>query len=244
MHQPTLLVLFGGLLGGTIVQASPARLPLVPATRQSPETALFVPAGSRMRAQLAEPLSAESVRPGDTIYLRVAAPLVVAGRVVIDRGSFVESTVNRGPERESSGRIALGLRFRRVVSAHGDVADVFTADRTPNDSVYRRGITAVADLPGGDEVVVTTSPIAIVVESAFTVDARGSRASAFGRRVRVVGSTPWLECLVQSVVPTPDTWIPGTPPTPPIGDVPGTPGTPDMLIPGTPSIVESWQPCR
>ena len=244
MRQTELLVLLTGLFGATTIHTTAARFRFVPTTRPSAETALVVPAGSRMAAYLVEPLSEESVRPGDTVYLRVAAPLVVGGQVVIRAGSFVESTVNRAPEREAFSRIELGLRLRRVVTATGDIADIFAVAVPPNDSAFRRGVTAVADLPGRGRVVMMGSPIAIVVDNAFTVDTRRSLASALGRRVRVVGSPPRFECLVQSVIPTPDTRIPGTPPTPAIGNAPGTPGTPDIVIPGMPSVTEGWQPCR
>ena len=88
------------------------------------------------------------------------------------------------------------------------------------------------------------STVALVMESAFTVDPRRGRATALGERVRVVGTPPRVECLVQSITPTPDVVIPGTPPTPAIGDFPGTPGTPDIVIPGTSNVAQTWQPCR
>ena len=162
----------------------------------------------------------------------MASPLLVGGQAAITAGSYVEATVNSTPTQASNGRIEIGLRFRRLLGAQGDIADVFSLDTLPNDSTYRRGITAVADLPGRGQVVTMRSAIALVVESAFTVDTRRSLASAFGRTVRVLGSPPRLECLVQSVLPSPDVIIPGTPPTPAIGDFPGTPGTPDIIIPG------------
>jgi hypothetical protein len=197
-----------------------------------------------MLTYLAQPLSAHSARPGDTIYLRVASALSLDGQVVIAPGSYVEATVSSLPTQSSSGRIEIGLRFRRLLGAQGDIADVFSLDAIPNDSAYRRGVTAVADLPGRDLVVTMASPIALVVASAFTVDTRRSLASAFGRNVRVVGSPPRLECLVQSTVSFPDVIIGGTPPTPAIGDFPGTPGTPDIITPGTSNVSEFWEPCR
>lgn len=244
MPQLELFVLFSGLLGATTIQVRPARASLVPARRAYAETSLVVPAGSRILARLAEPLLARSARPGDTIYLRLATPLLVADQTVIDSGSFVEATVSSAPQLESSGRIDMGLRLRRVVSRQGDVADVFAVNPAPNDSAYRRGVAAVADLPGRDQVVTMGASIAVVVNGGFTVDTRRSLASALGRRVRLGGSPPRIECLVQSMVPTPDIRIPGTPATPPIGDTPGSPGTPDIVIPGVPRATEFWQPCQ
>ena len=162
-----------------------------------------------MLTRLAQPWSARLARPGDSIYLRVASALLVGGEVVIPAGSFLEATVNSVPDRPSANRLELRLRFRRLLNAQGDIADVFAIDDVPNDSAYRRGVTAIADVPGRDQVVTTGSTIVLVVEGALTVDPRRSLARAFGRAVRVVGSPPRLECLVQSVVPTPDVIIPG-----------------------------------
>jgi hypothetical protein len=139
--------------------------------------------------------------------------------------------------------LELGVRLRRLITAQGDIADVFVTRRAPNDSMYRRGVLAVADFPGRDQVVTMAPTVALVAEDAFTVDTRRSLARAFGRRVRVVGSPPRIECFVEAVA-TPGSRIPGTPPTPPIGDIPGTPGTPDIVLPETPGIRESWQLCR
>ena len=242
MHQPTLFVLLGGLVGGTTIHASPVLLHL--ATQALPETSLVVPAGSRVLTRLTQPLSARTARPGDTVYLRVATPLVVDGQAVIAAGSFIEATATSAAAPAQSGRFEIGLRFRRLLGAQGDVADVFTVGGSLKDSTYRRGATAVAVLPGRDQIVSTEAVIALVVNDAFAVDSRRSLASAFGRHVRVVGSPPRLECLVESVMPTPDIRIPGTPPTPAIGDLPGTPGTPDIVIPGTPVVSWRWEPCR
>src|SRR5690349_22722060 len=207
MHQPIFFLLTTGLLGGAVFPPSHARVSMAPSV--SAETALVVPAGSRMRAHLAQPMSARATRVGDTIYLRVSSPLVVDGRAVIPAESFIEATVRRAPEQTSAGRLEIGLRFRRVISARGDLADVFTVGAAPNDD---GGVTAVADLPAGDQVVTMSSTIALVVETAFTVDSRQSLASTLGRRVRVIGSPPRVECLVQATVAAPDIHIPGTPP--------------------------------
>jgi hypothetical protein len=244
MHQPILFVLLTGLAGGAVIHVNPAKPLPVPTTRASAETSLVVTPGLRMLTYLGEPLSAQSARPGDTIYLRVASALFVGGQAVIAAGSYIEATVNRITTQASSGRIEIGLRFRRLLGAQGDVADIFSVDAAPNDSTYRRGVTAVADLPGRGQVVTMRSSIALVVESAFTVDTRRSLASAFGRKFRVVGSPPRLECLAQSVMWSPDVIIPGTPPTPAIGNFPGTPGTPDIIMPGTSNLSELWEPCR
>jgi hypothetical protein len=244
MHQPTLFVLVTGLAGGAIIPVSPAKQSPVPTMRASAESSLVVPAGSRMLTYLAQPLSVQSARPGDTLYLRVASALLLGGQAVIRAGSYLEATVSSLPTRASSSRIEIGLQFRRLLGAQGDIADVFSLDALPNDNAYRRGVTVLADLPGRDLVVTMRAPIALVAQSAFTVDTRRSLARAFGRNVRVVGSPPRQECLVQSVVSSPDVIIPGTPPTPAIGDFPGTPGTPDIIMPGTPNVSQLWQPCR
>jgi len=51
-------------------------------------------------------------------------------------------------------------------------------------------------------------------------------------------------CLVAGDPGTPAHTIPGTPPTPAVGDIPGTPGTPDVIVPGTPPTPAHWERCR
>jgi hypothetical protein len=243
MHLPVMFVLAAGLVGGAAIHVRPAPQAFVPPSPVSKETSLVVPAGARLLTRLGHALSVRAVRPGDTIYLRVAAPLTIGGQAVVAAGSYVEVIVNNVPEQASAGRIGPGVRLRRLITAQGDIADVFVARRAPSDSMYRRGVLAVADLPGRDQVVTMAATVALVVEDAFTVDTRRSLARAFGRRVRVVGSPPRIECLVEAAA-APGSRIPGTPPTPAIGDIPGTPGTPDIVLPETPGIRESWQLCR
>lgn len=51
-------------------------------------------------------------------------------------------------------------------------------------------------------------------------------------------------CLVPGDAGTPGYVIPGTPPTPAIGDIPAVPGTPDVIVPGTPPTPARWERCR
>ena len=229
-----LLIALLGVLGGTNGKK------ITPA-----ETSLVVPAGSHVLARLEQRLSIRSTRPGDTIFLRVASAVRVGGNLAIPAGSFVEATVTSVDERV--GQIEVGLRVRHLINARGDVSDVFAEDVTPNDSASRRGVAAVAEagLPRNNgDVLVIGSPIALVVQSAFTVDTRRSLASAFGTAVRVVGTPPRLECFVVSTVATPNVIVPGTPGTPAVGEFPAVPATPDVVVSGTPIGSGHWQHCR
>lgn len=50
-------------------------------------------------------------------------------------------------------------------------------------------------------------------------------------------------CYLPGTPGTPDVVIPGTPPTPALGDVPATPGTPPQVIPGIPPTPGYWVVC-
>ena len=76
--------------------------------------------------------------PGDTIYFHVVSAVRVGRQMVIPRGAFVEATISNLDEREVNGRLEVRLRFRRLIEAGGDIADLFAVDASPNDSAYRR----------------------------------------------------------------------------------------------------------
>lgn len=249
-HRP-LFVLFNGLIGSAMIQVGPASRPsrhtATHGVATLAETSAVIPAGSRVLTRLTQPLSMRSALPGDTIYFRVVSAVRVGTQLAIPRGALVEATISNLSERGVNGRPELRLRLRRLIDAGGDMADLFAVDASPNDSTYRRGIIAVTDAGGrGDngDILATGSPIALVAQSAFTVDTHPSRATAFGSAVRVIGSPPRLECFVASTITTPDVRIPGTPGAPAVGDLPAVPSTPDVVLPGTPISLGHWQSCR
>lgn len=230
-------------LGGASADVHPSRV--IPALVAA-ETSVVVPAGSRIRTRLEHRLPIATTRGGDTVYLRVALPVVIGGRIVIRTGGLIEASLIGVPhQRFSDERVGIGIRFRRILDDHGGITDVFVTGAAPNDSAYRRGVTARADglRPSPDDALATGTTIELVADNAFSVDTHALFAGAFANEVRVVGRPPRLECYVEPTMGTMDIVIPGTPGTPAIGDVPATPGTPEIRMSGTPSVLGYWRPC-
>ena len=84
-------------------------------------------------------------------------------------------------------------------------------------------------------------PLALRSQAPMTLDA--ARIADAARTAATVQHHPNKSCYTPGTLGTPDTFIPGTPGTPPMGDMPGTPDTPPTIIPGTPGTPGYWHPC-
>ena len=179
-------VLCNGLLGISLIHvggmARPAEPAPAPARVVAESGLVVVPAGTTVLTLLERELSVKSARPGDSIYVRVASAVRVDTQTVIPTGSVIQATLNSIAERSALDRgFQLTIRFRRLIRPGGSVVDVFVIARAPDDTTYRRGATAVAELalsPGRGEVLPRGSTILLVMRSSFTVDSRRLIASA------------------------------------------------------------------
>jgi len=212
------------------------------------ETTFVIPATSRIPVSLERSLPLTSMRVGDTVYFRVISSVRIGNRGAIRSGSFIEATVrDLGLRALGDQRRELGLRIKRFLYENGDIGDVFAdGEAAPNDTTSRRGAAVTVDVarPEDERIIPRGAAMSLVVGRAFVIDEHRAVVAPFSGDVRVVGSPPHLECFVTRVDVTPDVVLPGTPATPPVGDVPGTPGTPDVRIPGMPTKVGKWRPCR
>ena len=235
------------LLGLTAVPLVPARAQGAPRLSKPVDSTLVIPAGSIVITRLERGLSLSSLQPGVAIPLMVDSAVRVDGRALIPAESFIMGTLTSVPARASAGaEVELGIRFHEVVDRKAQIADVFVAD-VPNDSAYRRGVTATARTtraPGDSSIIARGSLVRIVVASAFSVVTHRLLTSPYGVATRLVGSPSRLECYVTRAVPTPDIVIPGTASVPAIGDAPAIPGTPDIVVPGPLTTTKGWVQCQ
>jgi type IV secretion system protein VirB10 len=106
--------------------ASPSAQPNLPAQRLPSQTPpeVVVPAGTKIPLALVNSLSTKHSGEGDRVYLETSFPVVIDGRIVIPRGSYVAGTVT---EVKRPGRIKgkgeLFLRFDSLTLPNGSTRD-------------------------------------------------------------------------------------------------------------------------
>jgi hypothetical protein len=83
----------------------PGTLPFPSASRRR-----VLPSGTLLTVQLEGPLSTAKVHAGDAFAASVAAPLVVEGETVIERGAEVAGRVEAAQSRPGSGYVRLTLK--------------------------------------------------------------------------------------------------------------------------------------
>ncbi len=97
---------------------------LSPRPTTASDTDLVVPAGTRIPLALINSLSTKQSQEGDRAYLETAFPVVVAGRIVIPRGSYVVGTVTRVKAAgRAAGKGELYLRFDSLILPNGVTRD-------------------------------------------------------------------------------------------------------------------------
>jgi hypothetical protein len=111
---------------GTIPEERPRTT--VPARPAPPPTVtLTIPAGTPLTLVFAEPLTSETAAVGDSVTVRLKAPIVVGDRVAFPAGSRVEGKVSDVKSaskgfKETGG--ALALTFDRLVGPDGRKATI------------------------------------------------------------------------------------------------------------------------
>lgn len=197
------------------------------------ESTVVVERGTKIFAQIDRSLSTDSVSRGDRLSMHVAEPLVVGHRVVIPAGAVIEAVLEgvdaspRGEQRVELSMLLTSLRYP-----------------TGRDFDLQQ-LHAAAVLRGASEFYLGAgSTIEIVAQEAFAVDERLTvAATPESRRTSMIPPREQRKCWIGGTPGTPDIIIPGTPPTPAVGDIPGSPGTPDIIVPGTPATPPMLGPC-
>jgi hypothetical protein len=73
-----------------------------------------LPVGTLLTVELGHSLSALSVHPGDTFAASVAAPLIVGGNTIVERGAEVTGRIEGAESRHGSGYVELSLSAIQV----------------------------------------------------------------------------------------------------------------------------------
>jgi len=94
------------------------------AAPQPPATEVVVPAGTKVPLTLINSLSTKHSSDGDRVYLQTSFPIVVDGRVVIPRGSYVTGTVTEAKRPgKIKGKGEIFLRFDSLTLTNGTTRD-------------------------------------------------------------------------------------------------------------------------
>jgi hypothetical protein len=118
------------LVGLLAASTSWAQQPPAPNTQQSPsqvqpqapaagqQQTIIVPAGTRIPAKLASPVTAKSGRPGDTVRAVTTFPVTVDTQLAIPAGTYIEGVIDKVNRRGPSGPVLL-MHFTRILYGNG-----------------------------------------------------------------------------------------------------------------------------
>jgi hypothetical protein len=124
----TFLLLSGMALGQTadtpkpespVPDSPPARLATSPARIADPST-ITIPAGTRIPLSLKQAISTKNAREGDAVYAETAFPFVVADRVVVPAGSYVQGKIAHVERAgHGKGRAEILMHFTSIIYPTG-----------------------------------------------------------------------------------------------------------------------------
>ena len=109
----------------------PADQPSIPNSASPPAGAapqppaeIVVPAGTKIPLTLINSLSTKHSSEGDRVYLQTSFPIIVDGRIVIPRGSYVTGTVTESKRPgKVKGKGEIFLRFDSLTLTNGTTRD-------------------------------------------------------------------------------------------------------------------------
>src|SRR5579884_3013190 len=88
-------------------------------------TAAEIPEGTHLLLRLVNSVSTRTARPGDHVYLRTAAPVVVNGQFVVPVDSYADGVVTRSVRSgRVKGRAELGIRIDSLTLPNGQIIRV------------------------------------------------------------------------------------------------------------------------
>lgn len=88
-------------------------------------TAAEIPEGTHLLLRLVNSVSTRTARPGDHVYLRTAAPVVINGQFVVPVDSYADGVVTRSVRSgRVKGRAELGIRIDSLTLPNGKIIRV------------------------------------------------------------------------------------------------------------------------
>ncbi len=244
------LLMVAGAAGSTLAAQSPSEP--VPNENNPAPAVITLPAGTRIELALTAPVWSRSTGPGHPLYAQADFPVVIANRVAIPPGTFVEGTIESvlRPKWRSS-RAQIQVLFNKIIFANGYVialpagtlasapgagSGASTGYPSPPPTAVTVNIEAS---PANDLLLDNGAEIEMTLAAPVSLDA-AQVANAIPK-TRAPEPGRFKSAYVCQPIPgspgtpgTPDTVIPGSPGTPDV-TIPGGPGMPSTTIPGTPA---------
>ena len=100
-------------------QQAPAAQPETP-----PESIITVPAGTRPRLELVDPILTRAAHAGDPVRAATIAPVNVGKDLAIPEGTFVEGRIVKVGKRDATRFEGLVLEFSRLAFTNGYVVEL------------------------------------------------------------------------------------------------------------------------
>jgi len=95
------------------------------ATATAVRKTYIVPAGTKVLLTLRSAVNTKSAKPGDGVYLASSFPVVVANRVMIPSGVYVQGVVDRVQRAgHVKGRAQLDMHFTSIIFPNGSVVEI------------------------------------------------------------------------------------------------------------------------
>jgi hypothetical protein len=131
-------------------QQSPSQVQTHGAPADASRQTITIPAGTRIPAKLASPVTTKSGRPGDTVRAVTTFPVTVDTQLVIPVGTYIEGVIDKVSRRGPSGpvllmhftRLLYGNGYSEPVDATNTQAKVFRpSESSPNSSAAPSPVT-------------------------------------------------------------------------------------------------------
>lgn len=121
-----ILVLVALLVTSTCWAQEPASNPQQPPSQAqalppaaSQKQTIVIPAGTRIPAQLASPVTTKLGRPGDSVRAVTTFPVTVDTELAIPAGSYIEGVIDKVNRRGGPSGPVLQMHFTRILFANG-----------------------------------------------------------------------------------------------------------------------------
>jgi hypothetical protein len=209
--------------------------------RPSPANArIMVPAGTTILLALVRPVRARSAAPGQIVYAETISPVLVASRVAIPPGTYVQARIDAmAPPRWLTPRAWFLIHFTKMIFAKGYVVR-FPSPWDPSlDGVFPAVATPYVAVTSTNDILLDNgTQIRMVLQIPLRLDARRvEEAVRASKPVNLAAFTTASQCVPIPATPgLPTTVIPGTPGTS-ATVIPGTPGTPEIPCPRPPIVL-------
>lgn len=109
-------------------EAAPPQSPVAAAKEQAPvaarQSAITVPAGTKIPVKLTYSLWSKTARTGDGVHAVTVFPVTVGTTVAIPAGTYVEGVIDKVTKRASANHPALQMHFTRLLFANGYAVEV------------------------------------------------------------------------------------------------------------------------